>query len=88
MKILPLNDRVLLKIAVEESKTKSGIIIPDTAKEKTQTGTVVAIGDSNEIKKLKVGDKVIYDKYAGSQIEIDSAEHLVLAFKDILAIVK
>ncbi len=88
MKVTPLGDRVLLKIAPEESTTKGGIIIPDTAREKTQTGTVVSIGDSSDIKQVKVGNKVIYDKYAGSQIEIDSVEHLVIAFKDILAIVE
>lgn len=87
MKITPLGDRVLLKIAPEESVTKSGIIIPDTAKEKTQTGTVVAIGDSKDIT-VKAGQKVLYEKYSGSQIEISNVDHLVIAVKDILAVVE
>ena len=87
MKIIPLGDRVLLSVALEETTTKSGIIIPDTAtQEKTQTGTVIAIGDSSEIT-VKKGQKVLYEKYSGSQIEIDKTEHLVIASKDILAII-
>ncbi len=90
MKVTPIGDRVLLKIAAEESKTKSGIIIPDTAQEKTQTGTVIAVGSGEEIQeaKIKTGQKVLYDKYAGSQIEIDKVEHLVLPVKDILATIE
>ncbi len=87
MKVTPLGDRVLLKVAPEESKTKSGIIIPDTAQEKTQTGTVIAVGTDSEIS-VKKGQKILYDKYAGSQIEIDKIEHLVIPFKDILAVVE
>ena len=87
MKVTPLGDRVLLKISPEETKTKSGIIIPDTAQEKTQTGTVVSVGNSKDIT-VKKGQKVIYDKYAGSQVEIEKVEHLVIGIKDILAIVE
>ncbi len=87
MKVTPLQDRVLLKIAQEESKTKGGIIIPDTAKEKTQQGIVVSVGQSEDIK-VKTGQKVLYDKYSGSQIEIDGEDHLVIQFKDILAIIE
>lgn len=87
MKVIPLGDRVLLKVALEESKTKSGIIIPDTAQEKTQTGTVVSVGNSKDIV-VKKGQKVLYEKYAGSQIEIDNTDHLVIQSKDILAIIE
>ena len=87
MKIKPLDDRVLLKVLPPEEKTKGGIILPQTAQEKTQEGEVVAIGDSDTIK-VKVGDKVIYDKYAGTTINIDEEEHLLLRISDILAIVE
>ena len=87
MKIIPLGDRVLLSVALEETTTKSGIIIPDTAtQEKTQIGTVIAIGDSEDIA-VKKGQKVLYEKYSGSQVEIEKKEHLVIASKDILAII-
>lgn len=87
MKIIPLGDRVLLKTAMEETTTKSGIIIPDTAQEKTQTGKVIAIGNDSDIT-VKVGQRVIYEKYAGAQVEIEGDEHLVIAAKDILAIIE
>lgn len=87
MKIKPLGDRILVKINPPETKTKGGIILPDTAQEKTQNGTVVAIGDSDQIK-VKVGDKVMYDKYAGTSIKIDDEEHLILKMNDILAIIE
>lgn len=87
MAIQPLGDRILLKISESESKTRGGIFIPDTAKEKTQQGTVIAIGDSEDIK-VKAGDTVLYDKYAGSNINIDNEEHLILRNDDVIAIVK
>lgn len=87
MAIQPLGDRVLVKIAESESKTKSGLYIPDTAKEKTQQGSVVAVGESEDIN-VKVGDQVLYDKYAGSNLNIDGAEHLILRVDDIIAVVK
>jgi len=90
MKVKPLLDRVLVKLEKNESKTASGIIIPDTAQEKTQQGTVVAVGSGTEKDKIvvKTGDKVMYDKYAGTQIKIDGEEHLVLRMADIIAIVE
>lgn len=90
MKVTPIGDRVLLKISAEETKTKGGIIIPDTAQEKTQTGTIIAVGEGKEVKEagVKKGQKVLYDKYAGSQIEIEKVEHLVISAKDILAVIE
>ena len=87
MKITPLGDRVLIKIAESEEKTKGGLFIPQTAQEKTQTGSVAAIGDNKEKIKVKVGDKVMYDKYAGTSIKIDGVEHLIVKADDIIAIV-
>ena len=86
MAVKPLGVRVLLKVAELETTTKGGLVIPQTAQEKTQEGDVVAIGDSEEIK-VKVGDRVIYDKYAGTQIKIDNEEHLVIKTEDILAVI-
>ncbi len=88
MKIQPLGDRVLLKTEKEEEKTKSGLYIPETAQEKTQSGVVVAIGDDKDVIKVKTGDKVMYDKYAGTSIKIDADEHLIVKMDDIIAIVK
>ncbi|MGO8695622.1 MAG: co-chaperone GroES [Rectinemataceae bacterium] len=86
MKVKPLVDRVLIKIQESESKTAGGIIIPQTAQEKTQIGLVVAIGTDTDVIKVKEGDKVMYDKYAGTQIKIDGVEHLIVKMSDILAI--
>jgi chaperonin GroES len=88
MKVKPLSDRVLVKIQESETKTAGGIIIPQTAQEKTQTGVVVAIGTDKDVIKVKEGDKVMYDKYAGAQIKIDGAEHLIVKFSDILAVIE
>ncbi|TVQ40982.1 MAG: co-chaperone GroES [Spirochaetaceae bacterium] len=88
MKIQPLGDRVLLKTEKEEEKTKSGLYIPETAQEKTQTGVVVAIGDDKDVIKVKNGDKVMYDKYAGTNIKIDGVDHLIVKMDDIVAVVK
>ncbi len=87
MKITPLGDRVLLKPSLEETKTTSGIIIPDTAKEKTQTGEVLAIGDDSDKIKIKKGDRVLYDKYAGTQVTLDDEEYLVVKVEDVLAVI-
>jgi chaperonin GroES len=86
MKVKPLVDRVLIKVQESESKTAGGIIIPQTAQEKTQIGLVVAIGTDTDVIKVKEGDKVMYDKYAGTQIKIDGVEHLIVKMSDILAI--
>jgi len=86
MAIKPLGDRVLIKIAESETKTNSGLYIPETAQEKTQEGTVVAIGTDEEIS-VKIGDVVLYDKYAGNNLKVNNAEHLILRNDDIIAIV-
>lgn len=88
MKVRPLADRVLVKTEKTESKTASGIIIPDTAQEKTQTALVVAVGDDNEKIKVKAGERVMYDKYAGTQIKIDGEDHLILKAADIVAVIE
>ena len=88
MKVKPLQDRILLKPELAESKTASGIIIPDTAQEKTQKAVVVSIGDDKEKIKVSVGQKVIHDKYAGTQIQIDGVEHLILKSNDLVAVVE
>lgn len=95
MKIRPLQDRVIVKRIEEEEKTKGGIIIPDTAKEKPQEGEVVAVGkgkadEDGKIVPLdvKVKDRVLFGKYAGTEINIDGEEHLIMREDDILGIVE
>jgi chaperonin GroES len=88
MNVKPLADRVMVKLEKTESKTAGGIIIPDTAQEKTQAGIVVAVGDDTEVIKVKPGQKVMYDKYAGTQIKIDNEEHLILKMQDIIAVIE
>ena len=85
MKVTPLTDRVLVKLEKSETKSAGGIIIPDTAQEKTQIGLVVAVGDDKEAIKVKAGQKVMYDKYAGTQVKIGGEDHLILKMSDILA---
>jgi chaperonin GroES len=87
MKVKPLADRVMVKLEKNEAKTAGGIIIPETAQEKTQTGLVVAIGDDKDVITVKVGDRVMYDKYAGTQVKIDQDEHLIVKMADIIAII-
>ena len=89
LNIKPLGDRVVVEPVEAEQKTASGIIIPDTAKEKPSQGVVVAVPDANEDKKpsLKVGDKVLYGKYAGTEITIDGKEYLIMNESDILAVI-
>ncbi len=95
MKIKPLNDRILVKRLEEESKTKGGIIIPDSAKEKPAQGEVVAVGDGKVgddgkriAMQLKKGDRVLFAKYAGTEVKIDEEEHLVMREDDILGIIE
>ncbi|MCK4540808.1 MAG: co-chaperone GroES [Spirochaetales bacterium] len=88
MKIIPIGDRVLVKAEEVEEKTSGGIYIPQTAQEKTQSGIVVEIGDDKDEIKVKVGQKVMYEKYAGTTIDVDGTDHLLLKMSDILAIVK
>jgi chaperonin GroES len=87
MAVKPLGDRVLLKVLMAEEKTSGGIYIPATAQEKTQEGLVIAVGDSEDIN-VKVKDKVIYDKYAGTQIKIGGEDHLIVKIDDVIAIVE
>jgi len=95
MKITPLHDRVIVKRMEEEEKTKGGIIIPETAKEKPVEGKVVAVGNGKLLddgKKVpldvKPGDLVLFGKYAGTEIKIDGEEHLIMREDDIIAIVE
>ncbi len=87
MTIIPLGERVLLKAEKTEEKTAGGIFIPQAAQEKTQIASVVAVGDSDEIK-VKVGDKVLHDKYAGTEIKDNGDDYLIVNAADILAIIK
>ena len=95
MKIRPLHDRVIVKRVDEEETTKGGIIIPDSAKEKPSEGKIIAVGkgkllDNGEMLALEVkkGDKVLFGKYAGTEITIDSEEHLIMREDDIIAIIE
>lgn len=91
--IKPLGDRVLVQADVAEEKTSSGIIIPDTAKEKPQQGTVIAVGAGkveNGVKiemSVKKGDKVLYGKYAGTEITLDGQEYLIMRESDIMGVI-
>ncbi len=86
--VKPLADRVLIEPALAEEKTASGIIIPDTAKEKPQRGTVVAVGDGKKDEPLtvKLGDVVLYGKYSGTELSIEGNDYLIMKESDILAI--
>lgn len=88
MKIKPLADRVLIEPAPAETKTVSGIIIPDSAKEKPLRGTVVAVGSGTKDEEmiLKEGDNVLYGKYAGTELELDNVKYLIMRQSDVLAI--
>ena len=94
LKVRPLHDRVIVKRIEEEEKTKGGIIIPDTAKEKPQEGRVVAVGrGKREDGKLipldvKAGDKILFGKYSGAEIKLNGEEHLIMREEDILGIIE
>jgi chaperonin GroES len=87
--VKPLADRVLVEAAPAETKTAGGLIIPDTAKEKPQKGKIIAIGNGKpeEPMTVKVGDTVLYGKYAGTEIQIDGKEYLIMRESDIYAII-
>ena len=93
-RIRPLHDRVIVKRLEEEEKTKGGLIIPDTAKEKPQEGKVVAVGPGKQedgkliTVDVKAGDKVLFGKYAGTEIKLDGEEHLILREDDILGVIE
>jgi chaperonin GroES len=93
MKIRPLHDRVLVKRIGEEEKTKGGIIIPDSAKEKPQHAKVIAVGNGRILENgtvrpldVKAGDTVLFGKYSGSEVKIDGEEHLILREEDLLGV--
>jgi chaperonin GroES len=95
MKVRPLYDRILVRRVEEEQKTASGLFIPDTAKEKPQQGVIVAVGngklqDDGSLRKLevKVGDKILFAKYSGSEIKMEGVEHLILREDDILGVIE
>jgi chaperonin GroES len=86
--VQPLGSRVLVRILEEETVTKSGLVLPDTAKEKPQRGEVVAVGDDEEMIKVDVGDVVLYPKYSGTELSLEGEEHLILEATDLLAILR
>mgnify|MGYP006342519479 FL=1 len=95
MKIRPLHDHIIVKRVKEEEKTKGGIIIPDSAKEKPQEGKIVAVGKGKILKDGKVqpldvkkGDTVLFTKYAGNEVKIDGEEHLIIREEDILGVIE
>ena len=95
MKIRPLHDRILIKRVDEEQKTAGGIIIPDSAKEKPQEGRVIAVGngkagDDGKVRPLDVkkGDRVLFGKYTGSEVNLDGEEHLIIREEDVLCVLE
>jgi chaperonin GroES len=95
MKVRPLHDRLIVRRLEEEEKTKGGIIIPDTAKEKPIEGKVIAVGTGRMKKdgaklplEVKKGDRVLFAKYAGTEVKIDGEEHLIMKEEDILAVIE
>lgn len=93
MKLKPLGDRVVIKLVEAEEKTKSGIVLPSSAKEQPQMAEVIAIGadiinDEKKKDQIKVNDKVIFSKYAGTEVKIDGQEYTILKLNDILAVVE
>jgi len=95
MKVRPLHDRILVKRVAEEKKSKGGIIIPDTAQEKPQEGRVVAVGNGKVLEngttralEVSKGDRVLFSKYSGSEVQLDGEEHLIIREDDVLAILE
>ncbi len=95
MKIKPLQDRIIVKRLEEEEKTKGGIIIPDAAKEKPQEGKVIAVGDGKILENgqklaltVKVGDKILFGKYSGTEIKIDGEDYILIDSGDILGLIE
>ena len=95
MKIRPLHDRIIVKRMEEQEVKKGGIIIPDSAKEKPQEGKVIAVGNgkvADDGKKIpldvKAGDKILFDKYSGSEVKVEDEEYLILREEDVLAIIE
>lgn len=90
MKVLPLRSKILIKVDSPEKTTKSGIILPEVAQEKVNYASVIAVGPGteNEPMNLKVGDHIMFDKYAGTEIKIDGIEHLIINQKDVIAMIE
>jgi chaperonin GroES len=95
MKFRPLADRIVVKRTKEEEKSKGGIIIPDTAKEKPVEGTIIAVGSGKVLKDgkvrpldVKAGDKILFGKYSGTEVKIDGEEHVLLREDDVLAVLE
>ena len=95
MKIRPLQDRIIVKRVEEEAKSKGGIIIPDTAKEKPQEGKVIAVGNGKVLEDgkiqpldIKKGDRVLFSKYGGTEIQIEGEEHLIIREDDVLGVLE
>ncbi|MDI6791203.1 MAG: co-chaperone GroES [Thermodesulfobacteriota bacterium] len=95
MKIRPLQDRIVVKRLEEEGKTKGGIIIPDTAKEKPIEGKVIAVGNGKVMEngtrvplEVKAGDRILFGKYSGTEVKIDGEEHLIMREDDVLGIIE
>ena len=89
MKIKPIDDRILLEPMPAEEKTSSGLIIPDSAKEKPRVGTVIAVGTDEDLReKIKEGNKVLFSKYGGDEVEMNGKEYRILQRTDILAVVE
>ena len=95
MKLKPLGDRLVVKVLTQEEKTKGGIVIPDTVKEKPQEGEVLAIGSGKVLEngqklplEVKTGDKILFSKYGGTEVKIDGEELLILSERDVLAILE
>ena len=93
--IVPIRDQIVVKVEEEEEKTKTGIVVPDTAKEKPQKGKVVAVGSGTLLDngqrvplEVKVGDTVIFSKYAGTEVKLDDEKYLIISEKEVLAILK
>jgi chaperonin GroES len=89
MTLKPLDDRIVIEPAVNEEKNVGGIIIPDTAKEKPNIGIVIAVGNDEELQELvKVGNKVLYSKYGGTEVEVGDRKYLIVSRSDVLALVE
>jgi chaperonin GroES len=95
MKLKPLGDRIVVKVLTQEEKTRGGIVIPDTAKEKPQEGEVLAIGSGRVLEngqklplEVKKGDKVLFSKYGGTEVKIEGEELLILSERDVLAVLE
>ncbi|MBQ3645678.1 MAG: co-chaperone GroES [Synergistaceae bacterium] len=95
MKLKPLGDRIVVKVLTREEKTKGGIVLPDTAKEKPTEGEVIAVGTGKILDngqkqpvEVKVGDKIIFSKYAGTEVKIDGEEVVIFSERDVLAIIE